>query len=196
MSTVLFIVAGLIVLVIVTWWVAYKLGHGGGESQAVKDLGLNGTIKEPGREAIPVNPSLVNNELKAPEPKAAPAERKPNPTPVAPPSAPGTDPRVSGLNYYLLASGLDKDGAQKIADFLTENGLQSAAAVDRKPTGSNNPGSYVVFVTRGIKPEEYKTRAAARTEVETQVSRLGKVWQKERKGKTDFSQAYWQRYSN
>ncbi len=196
MSTVLYGVAGLVVLLIVTWAVAYKVAHGRGEDQAVKDLGLGGTIKEPGRESIPVNPNLVNNELKAPEPKAPQPERKPKVDPPPPAPAAGTEPRVVGLNYYLLASGLDKDGAQKIADFLTENGLQSAAAVDRKPTGSNNPGSYVVFVTRGIKPEEYKTRAAARTEVETQVSRLGKVWQKERKGKTDFSQAYWQRYSN
>lgn len=194
MSTVLIGFAVVVVLLIVTWAAAYKLAHGRGEDQAVKDLGLNGTIKEPGRDSIPVNPNLVNNEIKAPEPKVAPpADTKPKTPAPPPPVAPGTDPRVVGLNYYILASGMNKDGAQKIADFLTENGLQSAAAIDPPASGSNNPGSYIVFVNRGIKPEEYKTRAASRTDVETQAARLGKVWKADHKGKTDFSGAFWQR---
>lgn len=196
MSTVLYCLAGLIIVLVVTWAAAYKLALNRGQNQAAKDLGLNrgADIKEPSRDSIPVNPGLVKNDVKAPEPKLAPpAEKKVSKVEQVPV---GTDPRVVGLNYYILASGMDKDGAQKAADFLTENGLQSAAAVDRKPSGSNNPGSYVVFVNRGIKPEEYRSRAAARTEVETQASHLGKVWQKDRKGKQDFSQGFWQRYSN
>jgi len=52
-----------------------------------------------------------------------------------------------------------------------------------------------VFAATGITPDEYKNRTAARTNVETAVSRLGKLWQKDKKGQTDFTGAYWKKFA-
>ncbi len=192
MSTALFVIAGAVVVLVVIWTAAYVVGKGRGEEKIKRDLGL--TAKP---ETIPLNQNLVTNPPKAPEPKAT-VEPRPNPTNPTPPppAATGSEPRIAGMNYYLLASGLDRDGAEKMAEFLSKNGLPSAAAVDKPSGGSNNRGSYLVYVTKGLTPEEYKQgdRYAPRAEVMGRAATLGKIWQKDHKGQTDFGQAYWQKF--
>jgi hypothetical protein len=183
MSAILLTIGVVIALLVIVWATAWTLGGTKGEQAATRDLK---------REDIPVNQGLLVTPPKAPEPKTLVRENKPQP--VSPVPA-GGDPRVAGMNYYLLASGLDKDGARAIAEYLTQNGLPAAAAVDTGASGPNNRGSFVVFAAKGITPEDYKNRAAVRTEIESAVSRLGKLWQKDRKGQTDFTGAYWKKFA-
>lgn len=189
MSAVFLIVAVMIAVIVITWASAYKIAYERGKSEAARDLSR-------GPESfhdIPVNNGLIPKqpETKPPEPRPIERQEKQKPAPPAPTP---TGDRTPGLNYFVMASGMDKETAQRIADFLTEGGLASAIAVDRKPAAGNNQ-SYVVYAQKGIKPDEYKSRSAARTEVEAQAARLSKVWQKDRKGQQDFSQGYWQKYA-
>lgn len=188
-STVL-IAAGVAVAVLVlTWAIGYTSGKTQGEESAKRDLGPN--IKP---ENVPLNPGLVSAPPQAPEvrpqePKTPTVERQ------APAFAsPSSDPRIAGNNYLLLASGMDKEASDRLVQFLNQGGLPAFAAVDKPASGSNNRGSYTVFASRGITSDEYKNRAGVRTEVEALAGRLGKQWQKDKKGQTDFSQAYWQKF--
>jgi len=196
MSAILVVIGVGILVLVLTWGIAYTVGGKRGEANITRDLG-GGGVKP---ESFPLNENLVQGSPKAPEARQQPLpERRPpvNPsTPaVNPPAGSGTVP-VAGVNYLLLASGMDKDGADKMASFLTQNGLPAAAVVDKPASGSNNRGSYIVLVTRGLTSEEYKQgdRYPARAEVMSKVASLGKVWQKDHKGQTDFSQAYWKKF--
>jgi len=134
MSAILLAIGVVIALLVIVWATAWTLGGNKGEQAATKDLK---------RDEIPVNKGLLVTPPTAPSPKPIAAQPERKPQPAAPTLGGGTtggDPRVAGMNYYLLASGLDKDGARAIAEFLTQNGLPAAAAVDTAATGSNNRG--------------------------------------------------------
>lgn len=187
MSTVLIAIGVAVAVLVITWGVAYTFGKGNGVKDATRDLGSG--VKP---ETIPLNSNLVTGPTQAPEPKAAApvVERKQTP----PAFTAGADPRVAGYNYKVVASGLDKAEAERMVTFLNQNGLPAGTAVDKPASGSNNRGSSIVFAAKGVSPEEYKNRAAVRDEVDAAVARAGKLWQKDKKGQTDFSQAFWQKF--
>jgi hypothetical protein len=180
---------------LVLWMAAYKLGFNNGEGKAVKDLGGhgggNGAITEPLRnEPIPVNPRLITKAPPAPT-GATGGDSKG----VTPPPAPvGDGQRVAGLNYLVIATKLDKETADRAAAFLTENGVPGL--VVRAGGSANNTGSYTLYGQQGITREQLRARDPVRTELEAKVAKLGKVWQKEHKGRTDFSQTYWEKFGS
>ena len=102
---------------------------------------------------------------------------------------------MAGLNYLVIALKLDKETGERAAAFLKENGVD-AFLVASSGTSANNPGSYTLYGRPGITREELRSRAQVRTELEAKVARLGKVWQKDHKGKMDFSQTYWEKYGS
>lgn len=190
-------VAGVIVVGLVLWMAAYKLGFNKGEGKAIKDLGgtispNGGAITEPLRnEPIPVNPRLITKSPPAPKPPEGGGENKPA-APVTP--AAGDGQRVAGLNYLVIATKLDKETADRAAGFLTENGVP--ALVVRSGGAANNTPSYTLYGQQGITREQLRARDPVRTELEAKVAKLGKTWQKEHKGRTDFSQTYWEKFGS
>jgi hypothetical protein len=52
-----------------------------------------------------------------------------------------------------------------------------------------------VFCSRGITADEYREKAPVRTELVQRIVELGQRWQTEMKGSTNFSGAYWNKYS-
>jgi hypothetical protein len=189
-STILIIAGAAVVILAITWAIAYSLGSRRGEDRVKRDLTPAVTP-----ESIPLNPNLVQSPLQAPE--VRPVPDRPSPQHREQPPITTADPRVPGMNYYLLAAGLDKDTADRMVAFLNQGGLPSAAAVDKAASGSNNRGSYIVFATKGLTSDEYKkgTLYPARAEVVNKAANLGKVWQREHKGQTDFSQGYWKKFA-
>jgi hypothetical protein len=179
-----------ILFAIIVYSVVYKLAFGRGESSALRDLKGGAPITEPLRndQSIPVNPNLVS-----PPPKTSPL---PGPaTPAAPVvNAPNGDPRVAGFNYLTIASKMDKDTAERAVAFLSDNGVPAFAVA--KPGSAANNGSYTVYALKGITREMLRARAPERTELEEKVARLGKTWQKEHKGQTDFSKTFWDKFGS
>jgi hypothetical protein len=190
MSGVLLVGAGALVLVILVATAVYTLGFKDGQTRVLSDHGLNSvTVTDPLKaEQVPLNPSLVVQET---------AHTAPAPKPASPPktvpSAPATAEFVAGLNYCVAASRLDKDAAERAAAYLTSNGLPAAALLEGSWAPSKNGGSFRVVIQKGITGKEYGSRAAARTDVENQLAKLGQLYKKDPKGRLDFGQPSWEK---
>lgn len=191
----------ILVVGFVIWGVAYNRGFNKGEQGVTKDLNLTpGTVNDPLKGTIPANPNLISDGGRSSGQPAPRGEVK-NPVPApqsggarTPPAAITGDPRVLGLNYLILASRMDKESAERAAAFLTENGVPAfIVSVAKSGSAANNPGPYTLYAQQGITAEQYKARTPERTELEAKVARLGKVWQKEHRGQTDFSQTLWEK---
>lgn len=201
-----FALAGVVLLFVIAYSAGYRLGFRKGEDGATKELGSSVPLTDPLKNRdIPVNPKLMaDNKGSQPQPK--PEARKPAPTPTAPsstgpvqPAGPpqaafGTDPRVAGQNYLVLAAKIDRETAERAMAFFKDNGVALfALPVAKSGGGSNNAGPCTLYAMQGLTPEMVRSRSPERTELEDKVHRLGKVWQKEHKGQTDFSQTYWEK---
>jgi hypothetical protein len=196
--------AGLLGVLVVVGALSYKSGYRHGEADTLKAFGLTGqqqAVKDPLKtQPIPVNPNLLPQPTgrAAASPAAPPstAEKPSAPTP-APTIVPGTDPRVPGHNYYTLASKVDRESAERMVDFLSQNGVGAFAVPVAKGSGSaNNPGSFTVYALPGFTGEQMRARVPEKTDLEDRVHRLGKVWQKQHKGQTDFATAWWDKFGS
>ncbi len=186
--------AGALVLVIVVATAVYTLGFKDGQTKVLTDRGLGHvTVTDPLKaEQVPLNTGLVIQETA----HTPPASKAPTPrqTPQPPsPAAPAAGEFVAGLNYCIAASRLDKEAAERAAGFLTQNGLPAAAVVEGWGQASKNGGLYRVVVLKGITGKEYGSRAPARTEVESQLAKLGQAYKKDPKGRLDFGQPSWEK---
>jgi hypothetical protein len=194
-------VAGVVVWTFLIWGVAWTVSARREAERANRQFAAAGIVRDPlksGSEPIPVNPTLISNSPKPPPPRPTGASESARPAPAAaPPAAPtGTgDARVPGLNYLMLASRLDRETADRMVSFLGQNGVR-AVAVAKGSGGANNPGPYTVYALDGITREMYRARSPERTDLEDKVRRLGKTWQKDHKGGTDFATATWEKYGS
>jgi hypothetical protein len=192
-SGALLVGVGVVVAVIVVWIGAYAIGSKDGEKKTLKDKGLTAGVTDPLKlDQMPVNGGLVTPE---PAPRqVTPVRGTSRPTATETPSAGGSAGEITpGLNYCIVAMRLEKDAAERAAGFLTQNGLPSSAVqvVEGQWSGVNNPGSWMVVVLKGITGKEFSSRAAVRTEIEQQLSKLGQVYRKDPKGRLDFGQPSW-----
>jgi hypothetical protein len=198
-------VAGVLGLLVIVGALAYNSGRRSGQADTLKSLGLAGPgpVRDPLKnEPIPVNPNLLPRDaVRGPAtPKPAGAEPRPPETSPAPaPSAgripDGTDPRTPGLNYLLIASKVDSETAERMVGFLNDNGVQ-AFRVAKGGAGAKNAGPWTVYALPGITPEQFKARTPERNQLQELVARVGKRWQREQKGQTDFATAYWEKYGS
>lgn len=193
--------AGVLGLTIIIWSLAWRRGYSFADAKAVRELG-SPTVQDPLKKApIRVNPDLLGRDqpgrTSTPNEAAKPQPRQPTaPPPTTTPPAPGSDPRQAGLNYLTLASQLDKETATTAAAFLTENGCPAfAVAVDRSGRPVKNGSQFAVYAQRGFASEEFRAKESERQALVEQVRRLGKAWQKDHRGGTDFSQTFWQKYA-
>jgi hypothetical protein len=169
------------------------MGYSKADKQALKDFGVGGPagVKDPLKGSdIPVNPKLVPQNPPS-NPKAQP--KAPQNPPAKNAAGKPADTRQPGLNYCCAATLKDKDGAERAADFLTQNGVPAIVAVDTDASGAKNPGSYKVFALQGITGEEYRNRAPARTKLEAELTRLGQVYMKDPNGRVDFGRYGWEK---
>ena len=199
-------VAGVLFAAVVLWVAAYLVGFKKGERTAMKDWDLSkagGGIQEPLRDPpIPVNPRLITTPgdsgakpAPAPGPGAGEALAKNQGGAGGGKPTTGADPRIAGLNYLTIALKQDRETAERMVAFLSENQVL-AFAVPVAPAGAaaNNPPTYTVYAMQGVTREELRARAPVRTELEDRVGKLGKKWKKDMKGQTDFSQVFWDKH--
>jgi hypothetical protein len=182
-----------ILVVAVLWALAFNSGYKRGEHDTIRDLGQGGggAVTEPLHKDIPVNPTLVSPTPQTPPRQAAQVAP---PGPATPPAT-GGDPRVVGLNYLVIGYKVDKEFAERAGAFLAQNGVQTFA-VAKPGTSANNPGSYTLYALPGITRDEYRAQAPAKTDLQERIARLGKIWQKDHKGQTDFSRTTWEKFGS
>jgi hypothetical protein len=215
MSALYLSLAGILLIVLLVWGIAFRLGKSEEKAKSDKILGAAAgqTVLDPLKagnpsEQIPASPNLVgtapvvidlSNRKPIPNATAGKGVSKGPPASDAPQAAPaatgaaafGTDPRQSGLNYLLIEGRLDRESAERIQQFLSENGVPAFAVVDDRGGAANNGSLYLVGVNRGLSREEYRTQV--KTDLESQVRKLGQTWQSQHRGTTSFSQTSWER---
>ncbi|MCC6677676.1 MAG: hypothetical protein IT436_11075 [Phycisphaerales bacterium] len=199
------IAVGLVLLVI-----TYAAGFTVGKNRAGADYRqrLSTQTPAPGVSEPPISapggPTSSNQPAnRTQNPPAADPGRAPRPsTPVMVPSADGrilssqgnlaADPRQPGLNYLSLAI-LNAQDTQAAIAFLSQNGLETIGVplVDPKASKGNNPPLYQLVAVQGITSAEYRDRAPARATLEEAVERLGRAWQKDFKGTSNFAKHGW-----
>ncbi len=192
-SVVLLAAAGVIALCVLAWSTAYEAGKREARAETARELRLqsSGALRDPLNSDLPLNPGLVQQGQSPSAAGAAPTLPPPAPQPRA------GDPREPGKNYLQLIT-TDRAEAEGIVKFLGENGVPAfvvPVGVDRTGSAAKNPARFTVLAARGITPEEYRARAASRTELEGAISRLGRRWRDEKKGSTDFSGKFWSKFS-
>jgi hypothetical protein len=204
-------VGGGLLLILIIWATAFKLGESRAERQAQRELELAG-VRDPLKgDSIPLNPGLVTPDRTAgaipgagqgtkppqPQPNKAsqtpPVPPAPKPASPAPSSANPADTREIGLNYCVAASLLTKEQAERAAGFLRDNGVKAIAVLEAGAGASNNPDSWRVVVLEGITGQEYRDRGPIRNRVEADLTRLGEIYRRDPQGRVDFGRCAWEK---
>lgn len=180
------IAAGLMLVIAGVWYVAYTYGK---KDQTVKEL--DKYLQPDGGAAItpgtPLNPTIPSASGSTPvPPMVAP--------PIAPePVNPLADPRKPGNNYLHIVT-LSWHDAEKAVAFLGRNGVPAAAVPARKvdpaeARAKNQP--HLIFALEGVPSEQYSALARKRSDLEAKIRSIGKRWQKEERGPSDFGETIW-----
>ncbi len=206
-----FAAAVLIVAAISAYFVGYQVAAGRAEAERRADLAdrqpplgdiddpLNtpGAVDADGRSTTPrsIAGGSRDADRRSPAPDRQQDRRRPAPAPAG--SITGSplpnvyfvseavpDPRVEGLNYLVLASGITRDDAERLALFLGRNGV---GAVRTRPNSRN---LVTVATLEGLNAEGYGS--PARQAVESRIRALGRQF-REQGGWTDFTDAWWDR---
>ncbi len=177
--------AAVFVLGIAIWTLAWSLGKKQGEAELQPFV-----RREPPAVVEPTqaDPVIGTAQPVPGQPRVA------DPRPGALPPAPGTDPRIVGRNYLYLAPHPLED-ARRAVNFLRDNSVDAHfLLVDPGSGTANNPGPGAkgrVFVLPGLAREELGT--SRKTNLETEVVRLGAIWQREHRGSSNFEKHAWEK---
>lgn len=194
-------------------WLAYEGGFRRGKTvERDERLLSQGPIEGPERDPL-LNTSAspaTSRPAVVPPPKQAPpvgvvAQPKPSTQPTQgkplskepPAGAPtqatapqpvqvGGDPRIPGLNYFVVAR-LPQEEAEKAAAFLSARGV-SAAVIP-----SNNPKFMRVIAVRGFAKADLTGPDASK--LKSDIRKAGRSYKAEAKGPTDFSDLYAERHT-
>jgi hypothetical protein len=182
----------LIVVFAAVWAIAFQMGQQKRDNEigpwqqlgdAAAQTPENGSAPQPQpTPPSPAKPDGSGNSAKKPE----------QAKPLAPPTKTDglIDPRVPGLNYLYLGTLTLKDASAGV-DFLKRNGLQAFYVVDRSRVGGNNPPCRI-YASQGYPGgSRFKETERERSDLVRRVEELGKKWQREEKGPSDFRQPYW-----
>ena len=184
-------------LCVVVWVVSWKMSAAAKDREWQDSVGGGDKLVQPGLAAGASQPTVrepVANQQSVVE---QPTEQPVPPPSTPPPSAeqaPG-DPRQPGVNYLALAT-LPRNDARQAVAFLAEHGVEAIAVpVDPSSSGANNGGRYRVYSLLGIASKDYSRKRAERERHEAEIRRLGRLWQDQYHGSSDFSRTQWEKYT-
>lgn len=198
------IVAGALLLAVACWSIGYRVGFGRGEDAWVaqeagggdrtypRDPLNGGGAEKPAGRSEPEKPASGTDGARAGE-GAGPASRV---QVLTARGAVDRDPRQEGFNYLELAT-LNLAQAEDAVAFLAGEGVEAIGVpeVDSRGGGANNPVRYrLVSIEVAIPSEQFRVMRAQRLDHEGLIQRLGRVWQKDHKGASDFGSPLWKRY--
>jgi hypothetical protein len=103
------------------------------------------------------------------------------------------DPRVPGNNYLELCPLTWKD-AEPAVRFLQAHGVRATAIpnnkkVDPAKPEPNNP--FLIIVDQPYASGNFRATQAERNALVAEIRRLGKKWQAEHRGASDFADPMW-----
>lgn len=174
--------------------VAYKFGHASGKragflsgqewrSDGEAQTRLTGETPDPGRDAS----QRVDSGGGTARPRESEQVRTQSPKTGTSSSSDLSgvtvpDPRVRGLNYWVVARPGAEDAA-KLADFVRSHGLEVAVVPD------NNPRFLRVVALPGFEGASESSRSQ-----EARIRSIGKIWKGAARGNRDFDDTYAEKY--
>lgn len=187
-------VAVVLGIVFAVWFFAFRQG----EDHKLKELQphLDDSAQTTPNAANP--PKALNSQGGTPG-----SNNQTNPQPpsgqldaVPPELNPVADPRKPGNNYLHIVILPWKD-AEKAVAFLNKSGLAAFAVPDKK-LGKIDPAdakaknlAHLVFALEPIASGQYTASERKRQELVDRVKQIGKKWQREEKGPSDFGEPGW-----
>lgn len=154
-----------------------------------------GTIQMAGRGGFGDAPTAMLPSSGSADPIRVPESALDRGSPAAAPSTPvQEDPRQIGFNYLELCTLTYKDALQAVG-YLGKSGIRAAAVPARKgvdpvtAAAKNQP--HLVFVADGFASDRFKASERDRRALETKVEQIGKKWQRDDRGPSDFSRPQW-----
>jgi hypothetical protein len=185
------VAAGVLVVVFGLWFVAYQLGQR--EQRARQRDQMNtylDTVAPAPTTVIPSMPGPTPGVSVVPDGTSDIANQ---------PGAPAADPRKSGNNYLHIVTLSWKD-AERAVGYLEKNGVPAAAVaagaaktVDPSEARAKNL-PHLVFALEAIPSDQYRATERKRQELVDRVKRIGKKWQSEEKGPSDFGEPGWAKF--
>lgn len=183
-------VAALLVVIFGVWFFAFKMGEQKKAEDVKQFLDPNKGATNPTNPVNPLNPqngtAAGNGSGVAQTPISEP---EPAPDPLA-------DPRKPGNNYLHIVT-LESKEADRAVAYLTKNGVL-AAVVPAKKAGNVDLASaraknlpLLVFALEPIPSDQYKASERKRQDLVEKVRQVGKKWQREEKGPSDFGEPSW-----
>jgi len=106
------------------------------------------------------------------------------------------DPRTPGMNYLMLAT-LPTGHAADAISFMRANGVTiiGVPQLDSGGGSANNPSRYTLYsLGLAIPGNRWSAMSNQRAEHQQMIAELGKRWQREQQGGSDFSQPLWEKY--
>lgn len=203
-------VAALLVILIAGWFAAYRMGQQQGRETVLPYLSeKNGT----GNGTAPVLPDGGKSGLEVAGGNGGTPSGV-NPTPsggtdgkggsgAAPEAVKGPkvgeDPRQNGYNYLELCTITFREGIQAV-DFLGRNGVKAGLVpavkkVDPARAAANND-PHILFVADGIASDRFKTSERERAQLVAKVEQIGKKFQRDQRGASDFSRPMWRLFKD
>lgn len=170
-------VAGSVALITVAYMVGYGVGKRAGEREAVQEPApplvdpLAGSPADPAASGSASAVPVVGGVQALPTPPAGAGM-----TPFT-----GDDPRLPGLNYFILAT-TDPSGATEMVDFCRANGL------DAHIGGGHNGRLRQVVVLPGF-PSDGRGSPEIKA-LESKIKQVGAQWKALRRGNSDFRDYY------
>ena len=180
-------VAVVMAIAATVWFFAFKMG----EQKKLNDVKerLIDTPKDAGTPNVPLNPQGTG-------PGSQPPGVQPDPVPPQADPNPLADPRKPGNNYLHIVILPWKD-AEKAVAFLNRSGLPAFAVPDKK-LGPIDPAearaknrNHLVFALESIPSGQYTASERKRQDLIDRVRQIGKKWQREEKGPSDFGEPGW-----
>lgn len=203
-------VACVLALLAAAWFFAFQMGKQNAEKELIGRIDPGAAAPGAGGMASPTPalPQPTPNQPTPTQPGQAPVNKPLLPVENTPTVADQgvngifsteNDPRQLGVNYLHIVSLAPADAADAVG-FLTKNGVRAGAVPDRKVDGrggtANNPALLLVFVLEGVPSDRYKATAKERADLEQRVRTLGKQFQRDQRGASDFASPQWTKFES
>lgn len=177
--------------VLAAMFLAYSIGFQSGKKRQDRLEAHRLAVQTARRTDSPTRDPLLEPVVKvnpylAPTTKHADADPASTPALRAGRGATSGDPRVPGLNYFVVAyypEGL----AGRAAAFLRAHGVDAAVV-----SADTSPGKFYVISLTGFPASQVGSPAYA--EHRSALMRLGRLWKRENGGPDDFSSIWAQKY--
>jgi hypothetical protein len=182
----------LLAVFFIGWAIVYQLGAHRTQKELARYLG---DARDP--QAVIPSPSAPSGL--GPAPALITADQPSTGEPPAPQSdaqPPLADLRRPGVNYLHIDTLTWKDAERAVA-YLNKNGV-AAAAAPAKPIdpleARNRNLPHIIYALDGVPSEQYKSSEHKRQELVDRVRKIGKKWQTEEKGPSDFGLPGWVKF--